>query len=108
MRFLTATLATLATMIISGCVLFPTSAYKVATGKAHVPIRGRVSSVSDSDLAAAVSTLGSLPIYRIDVTDHDHIVVAMQPVVGDSFQDDVTLIHRANGQWIAEHVTVTP
>ena len=96
-------------MLVAGCALSPTSAYKVAAGTAHVPIKGKVATISAPDLAAAIRTLGTQPIYRINIVDRDHIVVDMQPVSEGVFQGDIVQVQRVNGQWrLREHVVITP
>ena len=89
----------------SSCTLSPNSADKVAAGITHVPVEGKVGIISRADLAAAVRTLGTRSVYRLNIVDRDYIVAAVQSANAETAIE----ITRVNGQWRRGHeVVITP
>ena len=98
--------AALAASSGSGCILNANSAARVAAGRAHIPIDGNVSSLSADDLTATVRALGTWPIYRLHVIDHDHVEAYLQSLIGRSDMGP-EYIERIDGKWRAYQIIVT-
>jgi hypothetical protein len=74
-------------------------------------IEGRVSTVSASDIQEIIELVQRntkrgftiIPIQRIEVRDHNHVVVYSQ----DEFENHIISVTREHGAWSFPRVTIT-